>query len=65
MAVQGQENIDADRGAIIEQRIEQIAEAAQDEDLDYNTLFEQLSVYLDFPLNLNTVWAGLIIKLSD
>jgi hypothetical protein len=43
-----------DRGNIIEQRIEQIAEAAEDENLDYTTLFEQLSVYLDFPLNLNT-----------
>jgi len=43
-----------DRGNIIEQRIEQIAEAAEDENLDYTTLFEQLAVYLDFPLNLNT-----------
>ncbi len=43
-----------DRASIIEQRIEQIAEASEDEDLDYNTLFEKLSIYLDFPLNLNT-----------
>jgi len=43
-----------DQGNIIEQRIEQLAEAAEDENLDYNTLFEQLSIYLDFPLNLNT-----------
>jgi len=43
-----------DRANIIEQRIEQIAEAAEDTELDYTTLFEQLTVYLDFPLNLNT-----------
>lgn len=42
-----------DRANIIEQRIEQIAEAAEDAELDYTTLFEQLTVYLDFPLNLN------------
>ncbi|MFT6997543.1 MAG: hypothetical protein ACJAQ4_001297 [Cryomorphaceae bacterium] len=49
-----QTNQNVDRGNIIEQRIEQIAEAAEDENLDYTTLFEQLAVYLDFPLNLNT-----------
>ncbi|MCH2215369.1 MAG: helix-hairpin-helix domain-containing protein [Flavobacteriales bacterium] len=43
-----------DRGNVIEQRIEQLAEAAEDENLDYTTLFEQLAIYLDFPLNLNT-----------
>lgn len=49
-----QSDQNVDRGNIIEQRIEQLAEAAEDENLDYSTLFEQLSVYLDFPLNLNT-----------
>ncbi len=48
---------DLDRTSIIEQRIEQIAEAAEDENLDYNTLFEQLSIYFDFPLNLNAASA--------
>ncbi len=48
-----QENDDADRLQIIEQRIEQIAEAAETDNIDYTTLFEQLTVYLDFPLNLN------------
>ncbi len=42
------------RASLLEQRIEQIAEAAENENLDFNTLFEQLSIYLDFPLNLNT-----------
>jgi hypothetical protein len=41
------------RQSIIEQRIEQIAESIENEAFDYNTLFEQLSVYIDFPLNLN------------
>ncbi|HKL39517.1 MAG TPA: hypothetical protein VJ894_02505, partial [Cryomorphaceae bacterium] len=49
-----QNDQNVDRGNIIEQRIEQIAEAAEDENLDYTTLFEQLAIYLDFPLNLNT-----------
>ncbi|HKK40577.1 MAG TPA: hypothetical protein VJ949_14245, partial [Cryomorphaceae bacterium] len=48
-----QNDQNVDRGNIIEQRIEQIAEAAEDENLDYTTLFEQLAIYLDFPLNLN------------
>lgn len=50
----GQVEEGVDRGNIIEQRIEQIAEAAEDENLDYTTLFEQLAVFLDFPLNLNS-----------
>jgi hypothetical protein len=52
-----QVNNDVDRGNIIEQRIEQIAEAAENEDIDYTTLFEQLTIYLDFPLNINTATA--------
>lgn len=44
----------AEKASVIEQRIEQIAEASENENLDYNTLFEQLTVYFDFPLNLNT-----------
>lgn len=39
---------------VIEQRIEQIAEAAENETIDYNALFEQLTIYYDFPLNINT-----------
>ncbi len=39
---------------VIEQRIEQIAEAAENENIDYNALFEQLTIYYDFPLNINT-----------
>lgn len=53
-----EDDMEMQRALIIEQRIEQIAETAEDENLDYNTLFEQLSVYLDFPLNLNTATAN-------
>lgn len=49
-----QEKPDAERSAIIEQRIEQIAEAAEDENLDYTELFDRLMTYWNFPLNLNT-----------
>jgi hypothetical protein len=45
---------DVDRASIIEQRIEQIAESIESDNVDYTTLFEKLTIYLDFPLNLNT-----------
>src|SRR5690554_336305 len=54
LSAKAQEDRDAQRALIIEQRIEQIAETTEDENLDYSTLFEQLSIYIDFPLNLNT-----------
>lgn len=38
---------------IIEQSIENIAENSEDEDLDYTTLFDQLSFYYEHPINLN------------
>ena len=38
---------------IIEQRIENIAENNEDEDIDYTTLFDQLSFYYEHPINLN------------
>src|SRR5690606_7231297 len=40
-------------GGIIEQRIEQIAESAENDELDFNTLFETLTIYYESPLNLN------------
>ena len=57
LSAKAQEDENADRALIIEQRIEQIAETSEDENLDYNTLFELLSVYIDFPLNLNDATA--------
>ena len=38
---------------IIEQRIENIAENSEDEDIDYTTMFDQLSFYYEHPINLN------------
>lgn len=62
-AQQGEDD-NVDRARIIEQRIEQIAETSEDENLDYNTLFEKLSVYIDFPLNLNTATANDLYSLG-
>ena len=53
LGTKAQTDLNVDRGNIIEQRIEQIAEVVEDENIDYTTLFEQLAIYLDFPLNLN------------
>jgi hypothetical protein len=39
---------------IIEQKIETIAEQAEDENLDYTTLLDELKYYLEHPINLNT-----------
>lgn len=39
---------------IIEQRIEVIAELFEDEDVDFTTLFDDLSYYFDHPLNINS-----------
>lgn len=61
---QEDENDNVDRALIIEQRIEQIAETSEDENLDYNTLFEKLSVYIDFPLNLNSATADDLYSLG-
>ncbi len=38
---------------IIELRIELIAEQYEDADVDFTTLFDELSYYFDYPLNLN------------
>ena len=54
LAAGAQIDPEPDRTAIIEQRLEQIAEGAEDEDLDYSGLFDKLMTYMDFPLNLNT-----------
>lgn len=61
---QDDEQPSIDRQSVIEQRIEAIAEQAEDEDLDYTTLFEKLSVYIDFPLNLNEATATDLYELG-
>lgn len=54
---------DAQRNSIIEQRIEIIAEVFESEDLDYTTLFEDLSWYYDHPINLNNTTADELRRL--
>ena len=38
---------------IIEQSIENIAENTEEEDIDFTTLFDQLSYYYEHPININ------------
>lgn len=42
-----------DKNEVIEKRIELLAENAENDDLDYTTLFDVLAYYFDHPLNLN------------
>ena len=49
-----QDESDPIKQNIIEQRIEVIAEQFEEEDVDFTTLFDDLSRYYDTPLNLNT-----------
>lgn len=51
--VWGQQESDPQKNFIIEQSIEQIAENLEDENIDYTTLFDQLSYYYDHPIDLN------------
>lgn len=44
---------DPEKNAIIEQRIETIAEQNEEEELDYTTLFDDLSHFFDHPIDLN------------
>src|SRR3990170_1132025 len=44
----------AGQNEIIEQTIEVIAENAEDEEIDYTTLFDELTTLYQNPLNLNT-----------
>jgi len=48
----GQQSKDL-KTSIIQQRIEFIAEQSERDDLDYTTLFDQLSFYYENPLNIN------------
>ena len=48
-----QEETDPIKQNIIEQRIEVIAEQFEDEEIDFTTLFDELSYYFDNPLNVN------------
>jgi hypothetical protein len=54
---------DPRKSNIIEQRIEFLAEVLEQEDLDYTTVFEDLSWYFDHPVNLNDADAELLRRL--
>jgi hypothetical protein len=44
---------EAQKGFIIEQYLEQIAENSENENLDFITLFDELSIFFEKPINLN------------
>jgi hypothetical protein len=44
---------EAQKGFIIEQYLEQIAENSENENLDFITLFDELSIFFERPINLN------------
>ncbi|TXB65136.1 helix-hairpin-helix domain-containing protein [Vicingus serpentipes] len=48
----GQTDVDQ-KNEIIEQRVEYLVDNAEESDVDYTTIFEQLSFFYDRPLNLN------------
>lgn len=53
LASSAQMESDPGKNFIIEQSIEQIAENLEDENIDYTTVFDQLSYYYDHPIDLN------------
>lgn len=54
---------DSRKQSVIEQRIEFLAEVLEAEDLDYSTIFEDLSWYYDHPINLNAADAEALKRL--
>lgn len=52
MLIMAQTNED-EKNKIIEQRVEYLVDNAEESDVDYTTIFEQLAYYFDKPLNLN------------
>ena len=54
----GQEKRFSSKLAIIEDRIESIAEITQEDELDYTTLLDDLGFYFDHPINLNRAKEG-------
>lgn len=51
------QELDSRKMAVIEQRIEFLAELYESEDIDFTTIFEDLSWYYDNPINLNSAEA--------
>jgi hypothetical protein len=52
-SARAQQDYDKTTQSIIEQRIEVLAEAFEDDDLDYTVIFDQLLFFYEHPLNLN------------
>ena len=59
-----QELNDPNKAYVIEQLIELISENQEDEDIDFTTLFDDLSYYYDNPLDLNTADKESLEKLN-
>ena len=53
-----------EKNQIIEQRVEYLVDNAEESDVDYTTIFEQLSFYYDKPLNLNRATLSELQELS-
>ncbi|MDQ3193177.1 MAG: helix-hairpin-helix domain-containing protein [Bacteroidota bacterium] len=51
--VVGQEKQEINKESTIEQKIETIAEDAEDAEIDYTLIFDELLYYIDNPINLN------------
>ena len=54
---------ESEKQKVIEQRIELISETAENENIDLNTVLDNLFFYFDHPINLNSKTA--IEKLQD
>jgi hypothetical protein len=53
LTAQAQQENDPEKNRIIELRIEMIAELNEEDEIDYTTLFDELSNYYEHPINLN------------
>jgi len=58
------QNTEEEKNKIIEQRVEYLVDNAEESDVDYTTIFEQLAFYYDKPLNLNRATLSELQELS-
>ena len=56
-AIAQEDKSDIKKDNFIEQRVEQISENADNPDIDYSNLIEDLQYFQNHPINLNTVKA--------
>lgn len=64
LPVYSQEVTDPQKNSIIEKRIEMIAEANEETEIDYTTLFDDLNYLFDNPVDLNSVEKEQLQQLS-